>query len=159
MMIKLYQKQECRRYLKFPQVHATGSLQCLMCTLTITNFSPHGSRYRDHSTDNSQRATKGLSCSWLRLITCAPIVSVQWSAQAAISRQLRTERSNVTFFSRVKRQMSPPISCLCWTLGNKYTLRGQMCPFFPGWWDKYTTYFFSVLNTECVYYSQSFLWQ
>ena len=34
---------------------------------------------------------------------------------AAISRQLRTYRSNVSFFSRVVRQMSPPISCLCWT--------------------------------------------
>ena len=59
------------------------------------------------------------------------VVQTQCSAQAAISRQLRTQRSNVSFFSRVVRQMSPPISCPCWTLGVNYAIRGQMSPFFP----------------------------
>ena len=46
-------------------------------------------------------------------------------------RQLRTWRSNVSFFSMVVRQMSPPISCLCRALGVNYALGGQMSPFFP----------------------------
>ena len=75
----------------------------------------------------------------------------QCSAQAAISRQLRTKRSNVSYFSREVRQMSPPIYCLCLTLGVNYALRGQMSPFFQGSETNVPTYFLSVLNTEIQY--------
>ena len=71
--------------------------------------------------------------------------TMQCSAQAAISHQLRTWRSNVSYFSMVVRQMSPPISCLCWALGVNYALRGQMSPFFQGSETNVPTYFLSAM--------------
>ena len=51
-------------------------------------------------------------------------------------------------FSRVGRQMSPSISCLCETLGVNYALKGQMSLFFfQGSETNVPTYFLSVLNT------------
>ena len=46
-----------------------------------------------------------------RVLALMPATAhMQCSAQAAILRQLRTYGSNVSFFPRVVRQMSPPIS-------------------------------------------------
>ena len=54
------------------------------------------------------------------------------------------------FFPGYWDKMSPPISCLCWTLGVNYALRGQMSLFFQGIETNFPTYFMSVLNTVDV---------
>ena len=48
--------------------------------------------------------------------------------------------------------MSPPISCLWWTLGVNYTLIVQMSPFFQGSETNVPTYFLSVLNTGRLWF-------
>ena len=58
-----------------------------------------------------------------------------------------THLSNVSFFSRVLRQISPPISCLSWTLGVNYTLELKYLLFFQGSETNVPTYFLSALNT------------
>ena len=47
--------------------------------------------------------------------------------------------------------MSPPISCLWWTLGVNYALEVKCLFFFPqGSETNVPTYFLSVLNTDCM---------
>ena len=78
---------------------------------------------------------------------------VQCSAQAAISRQLRTLRSNVTF-SRYLRTMSPPMSCLCWTLSANYALKRSNVSFFSRVVKQMSPpiYFLSLLNTDSLFH-------